>query len=72
MPAVDFKPGPDLMVGDTVDWFGEPHTIREFVTNAGPLVDAGILPLVRIAVDGDWRMTVPNSLVPCLTGAGVQ
>lgn len=65
--AVDFKPGSTLTIGDTVDWFGEPHTIQRFESNSGPLTDAGILPLVRIAVDGDWRMTVPTTLVPCLT-----
>ena len=64
-------PGAELVVGDTIDFFGELHTIKWFESNAGPLTEAELLPKVRIAVDGDWRMTVPDGKVPCLPRAGV-
>lgn len=61
------KPGADLAVGDVIDFFGELHPIQHFETNAGPLVDAELVPLERFAVDGQWRMRVPAGPVPVVT-----
>lgn len=65
--AVDID-GPKLTEGDVIIFFGgELHRIDHFESNAGPLVEHELVPLVRTAVDDNgWRMTVPNGPVPCL------
>lgn len=67
MKTID-KPGAALVEGDVIAFFGgELHRIDHFETNQGPLTDAGLYPLERFAVDGDWRMRVPDGPVPVVT-----
>jgi hypothetical protein len=70
--AMTWVSGPDLVVGDIIDFFGDVHTIDHFETNAGPLVDAELVLPQRYAVDATgWRMTIPACRVPCLRGVSV-
>jgi hypothetical protein len=71
MAPREFVPGTDLTVGRVIDFFGELHPIRAIEIEGGHLADAGLVPARRVAVDGDWRMTIPAGKVPCLPGTAV-
>jgi hypothetical protein len=72
MAPVEFVPGTDLTVGRVIDFFGELHVVRAIEIEGGYLADAGLIPARRVAVDGEWRMTIPAGKVPCLPGTGAS